>query len=655
MEPRLSLLCFVLIQLSCSAKPPDYRPELDSGEHGSYPVQKFVSSKLRAPEINFVQWYPDCDDGLHYFITPRGWKVSDPGPMILDGAGSLIWSNHFDNKFGGQAYDLKVQKYRGEDYLTFWLGDDTDRGHGDGKYYMLNSSYDIVHEISAKNDMWADLHDFVITPEGTALLVIFQPVKADVRVMGRKFNDLWNQAAWDCVFQEINIETGDLLFEWRASEHLELNLTYHKLDTTIGDSGTREKPFDWFHINSIDKDEPGNYLVSARNTHSILYIDSRTKKIIWTLGGKKNDFQDLSSGQVLNFAWQHDARFVALDAFPETYTAPQAKAGVTTKLMTIFDNAAMDWNYAYGPSYSRVLLLEVTYPATSTLRTPFPGLAESPTGPMHATYHTEWQEPLSKQDLDKVTSINGTNPAYTVRAVREFVNRDHVVSSTQGSAQLLRQDVRDKDPRFLVGYGINAVVTEFSSNGSVLCDMHFGAASSWEKGDVQSYRAFKFAWTGRPRQQPAIALRNDHIFVSWNGATECVEWVLQASGVRYASEDEWKELERVPKQGFETAVPAKSPVDGTSNKRYLRVIAFCKDGRPCERGTSDVLYQGRFSAFLSTEGLSGALLSYGIWAVVVFCAFFVASICLARTLRCLLPKRKQRRFEKSLLPRQRVD
>ena len=87
-----------------------------------------------------------------------------------------------------------------------------------------SSSYDIVHEISAKNDMWADLHDFVVTSEGTALLVIFQPVKADVRVVGRKFNDLWNQAAWDCVFQEINIETGDLLFEWRASEHLELNL-----------------------------------------------------------------------------------------------------------------------------------------------------------------------------------------------------------------------------------------------------------------------------------------------------------------------------------------------------------------------------------------------------------------------------------------------
>ena len=47
-----------------------------------------------------------------------------------------------------------------------------------------------------------------------------------------------------------------------------------------------------------------------------------------------------------------------------------------------------------------------------------------------------------------------------------------------------------------------------------------------------------------------IALRSDQIFVSWNGATECMEWVLQGSGVRHASEHEWGEIVRVPKAGF---------------------------------------------------------------------------------------------------------
>lgn len=119
-------------------KPPPYGPALDKGDHGYYPVRKYVTSRLKAPQTNFIQWSSECDDGLYYFITPRGWSVSKPGPMILDGAGSVIWSEHFSNEFGGQAYDLKVQSFQGEDYLTFWLGDDTIRGHGAGQYYMVS-------------------------------------------------------------------------------------------------------------------------------------------------------------------------------------------------------------------------------------------------------------------------------------------------------------------------------------------------------------------------------------------------------------------------------------------------------------------------------------------------------------------------------------
>lgn len=61
--------------------------------------------------------------------------------MILDDTGSLVWSKHFDNEYGGQAYGLKVQQYRGTDHLTFWLGDDTVRGHGAGQYYIVGDRH----------------------------------------------------------------------------------------------------------------------------------------------------------------------------------------------------------------------------------------------------------------------------------------------------------------------------------------------------------------------------------------------------------------------------------------------------------------------------------------------------------------------------------
>jgi hypothetical protein len=118
---------------------PEYDLGLDKGSHGSYPVREFHSSKTKIPHVNFLKWTPECATrNDFYFITPKGWKVSNPGPMILDYRGDLVWAEHFDNEFGGQAYDLMVQEYLGEKFLTFWLGDDRIRGHGAGHFHMVS-------------------------------------------------------------------------------------------------------------------------------------------------------------------------------------------------------------------------------------------------------------------------------------------------------------------------------------------------------------------------------------------------------------------------------------------------------------------------------------------------------------------------------------
>lgn len=121
-------------------RPPPVNEAANNGSKGYYPTFTFVTEvELNAPVTNFMQWNERCNDGSLYFLTPRGWGIQNPGPMILDEQGNLIWAKHFANKFGGQAYDFMVQKYQGEDYLTFWLGDDRVRGHGSGFYYMVCS------------------------------------------------------------------------------------------------------------------------------------------------------------------------------------------------------------------------------------------------------------------------------------------------------------------------------------------------------------------------------------------------------------------------------------------------------------------------------------------------------------------------------------
>ncbi|KAL5358367.1 ASST-domain-containing protein [Aspergillus floccosus] len=197
--------------------------------------------------------------------------------------------------------DLKVQHYRGQDYLTFWAGED-DGTRGIGSYYMLNSSYEVAHVVSAANGHDGDVHEFRITDHGTALLTIYEIVPADLTPVGGPA-DGW---IYDGLFQEIDIDTGALLFEWRARDHHAIDESYYPLDE---DAGTPTAPFDYFHINSVDKHPAtGNYLVSSRYLHTVTCV-APTGDILWILGGKRNMFND--DGVATSFTWQHDARWLS--------------------------------------------------------------------------------------------------------------------------------------------------------------------------------------------------------------------------------------------------------------------------------------------------------------------------------------------------------
>jgi hypothetical protein len=70
--------------------------------------------------------------------------------------------------------------------------------------------------------------------------------------------------------------------------------------------GDKGKPWDFYHINTVDKVPSGNYLVSGHFTRSMIYISGTTGEIHWRLGGKRNNSQDLSNGAATKFSEQHD-------------------------------------------------------------------------------------------------------------------------------------------------------------------------------------------------------------------------------------------------------------------------------------------------------------------------------------------------------------
>jgi Arylsulfotransferase (ASST) len=137
----------------------------------------------------------------------------------------------------------------------------------------------------------------VITPKGTALFWVYEPIPYDLTALGGPANGVLH----DGVIQEIDIATGKRVFEWRAHQHIGVDESYAPLPQ--GESA--HLPYDYLHANAVGLAADGNILVSARHTWGLYKIDRRTGKVIWRLGGKKSDFP---MNERVSFAWQHDFR-----------------------------------------------------------------------------------------------------------------------------------------------------------------------------------------------------------------------------------------------------------------------------------------------------------------------------------------------------------
>jgi hypothetical protein len=116
-----------------------------------------------------------------------------------------------------------------------------------------------------------------------------------------------------------------------------------------------------------------------------------------------------------------------------------------------------------------------------------------------------------------------------------------------------------------VGWGQRPYLTEYDSSGHEVFDARF-------VGNTDSYRAYRFRWSGRPVTAPALALRSSGgrvtAYVSWNGTTDTARWrVLGGSSARGLAP-----VETVAKTGFETAIPVNHAYS------FVKVQALAADG-----------------------------------------------------------------------------
>jgi hypothetical protein len=245
------------------------------------------------------------------FLAPYQGEGS-PGPLISEQDGALVWFHPLPT--GDQSTNFQVQQYEGKSVLTWWQGRILKVGFGQGEDEIYNSSYQPVAKVRAGNGYRADLHEILLTPQGTAWIDSFDPIHMSLASVHGASDGVLT----DSVVQEIDVKTGLVMWEWHALGHIPLHDSYNAVPSN-------SYPWDYIHINSVDPGTSNDVLLSARNSWELYDVSIRTGTFNWQLGGAHSSFK---LGPGTRTYWQHDAEWQPgglISVFDNGSTPPKEK------------------------------------------------------------------------------------------------------------------------------------------------------------------------------------------------------------------------------------------------------------------------------------------------------------------------------------------
>ncbi|KAF2794561.1 hypothetical protein K505DRAFT_374570 [Melanomma pulvis-pyrius CBS 109.77] len=454
---------------------------------------------LAPPRLNITIPAADNVEKGYLFVSPfAGYADTateqhgprQAGPYIFRDNGDLVWSGY--GIYSIWATNFQAAKWKGEDVLFSFEGDhNAGYGHGHGHTTIMDKHYETIRELRAGNHKLTDKHEFHVVSDTTAVIQVYQPVPRDLTPWGASEEQQWIVNA---IFQELDIATGELLFEWSSLDHVTPDEAVLPINPGQAGSGYNSSDaWDYFHINSVDKDTSGSYLISARDACAVHKINGTTGEIIWRLDGKNSSF---ALGPNVTFCFQHHARF-----HPELLGEED---GDDIEIISLYDNSAHGTEDGRGS--------EVHTAPTSS---------------------------------GKIIKLNTTS--WTAELVQAFYPPDALRSKSQGSTQLL------PNGNAIVNWGSEGALTEYDSKGNAL--FHFYMDTGYLGLGVENYRGFRYNWTGVPHEEPAIvALENDDgtaVYVSWNGDTETETWRFYAVAEKFGTRSHLGDAKRT---SFETSI-----------------------------------------------------------------------------------------------------
>jgi hypothetical protein len=170
---------------------------------------------LYPPRLNItVNAADDISHGF-IFVTPYPTRgegevlPEQPAAYIFRNDGDLVWSSL--GYLSGFVANFQAVTYQNKSALQAFQGTiDANHGRGYGTFQILNDQYRPVTQVQGLTNKIPSIHEFRIVDEKTALVEIYDPIPYDLTPYGGTKKQKW---IIDSILQEIDIETGELIFE----------------------------------------------------------------------------------------------------------------------------------------------------------------------------------------------------------------------------------------------------------------------------------------------------------------------------------------------------------------------------------------------------------------------------------------------------------
>lgn len=274
---------------------------------------------------------------------PGGWyltgNISSPAgtgayAMVLDDNGTPVWYRKVSAPSVFNVTPLA-------DGTIAWISDNGGPGFED-------------YSLTTKATRWLtaplgaiDEHELEEMSNGD-LMMLSDPRKPNVDLTALGLGS--SATIVDCVLQEVGPD-GQLVWEWRASDHISVDESTHPASFQSGD----QTIYDVFHCNSIDTDlERGLVLLSVRHADAVYLIDQATGRNLWKMGGTLFNYDHAQILAITGdpqgaFHAQHDARFEPNGDVSlydnQTWDATLAARGVEYHVDTGAGTATLVWSY----------------------------------------------------------------------------------------------------------------------------------------------------------------------------------------------------------------------------------------------------------------------------------------------------------------------